>query len=170
MIKFTSLAIGAVSVSMVLLVGCAASQQSAANNQVPHLNVHQHQVENGDIREETQSLTELPNFLNNADPKIIKAYKTAAANTDLVNQMPCYCGCGQSAGHMSNLSCFIHEVKPDGTVVWDDHGTRCDTCMNITVTAANLKESGKTTLEIRNIIDNKYKEGYAKPTPTPMPM
>ncbi|MDG0957805.1 PCYCGC motif-containing (lipo)protein, partial [Bacillus paranthracis] len=24
-------------------------------------------------------------------------------------------------------------------------------------------------LEIRNYIDNKYKEGYGKPTPTPMP-
>ena len=31
-----------------------------------------------------------------------------------------------------------------------------------------MKQKGKTTLEIRNYIDNKYKEGYGKPTPTPM--
>ena len=32
-----------------------------------------------------------------------------------------------------------------------------------------MKQKGKSTLEIRNYIDNKYKEGYGKPTPTPMP-
>ena len=34
---------------------------------------------------------------------------------------------------------------------------------------ASMKQKGKSTLEIRNYIDNKYKEGYGKPTPTPMP-
>ncbi|PWK07451.1 PCYCGC motif-containing (lipo)protein [Tumebacillus permanentifrigoris] len=174
--KFTRIAIGVLSGSMMLLAGCAATQTAnnggAADTQaapVMKLSEHQHQVANGDIQEETKSLTDLPTFLLNQDPKIIKAYKVAAANKDLISQMPCYCGCGGSAGHMSNLSCFIHEVKSDGTVVWDDHGTRCDTCMNIAVTSANLKEAGKSVLEIRNIIDGKYKEGYAQPTPTPMP-
>ena len=32
-----------------------------------------------------------------------------------------------------------------------------------------MKQKGKSTLEIRKYIDNKYKEGYGKPTPTPMP-
>ncbi|GAA3330393.1 hypothetical protein GCM10020331_082760 [Ectobacillus funiculus] len=30
-------------------------------------------------------------------------------------------------------------------------------------------KKGKSTIEIRNYIDTKYKEGFAKPTPTPMP-
>ncbi|KEO82108.1 PCYCGC motif-containing (lipo)protein [Tumebacillus flagellatus] len=166
--KFTHTAIGVLSASIILLAGCSAAQTGSDKNAV-QLNEHQHQVASGDIQEETKSLTDLPTFLANANPKIVTAYKTAAANRDLVNQMPCYCGCGQSAGHMSNMSCFIHEVKPDGTVVWDDHGTRCDTCMNITLESAQLKQDGKSVLDIRNVIDTKYKEGYAKPTPTPMP-
>jgi hypothetical protein len=41
--------------------------------------------------------------------------------------------------------------------------------MEIAVISSKLKEAGKTTKEIRDYIDNAYKEGYGKPTPTPMP-
>jgi hypothetical protein len=32
-----------------------------------------------------------------------------------------------------------------------------------------MKKQGKSVQEIRKFIDEKYKEGYAKPTQTPMP-
>ncbi|MGZ4112805.1 MAG: PCYCGC motif-containing (lipo)protein [Tumebacillaceae bacterium] len=123
----------------------------------------------GDILETTASYTALPSFLKNADPKIVQAYQVAAKNLELLQSMPCYCGCGESVGHTSNASCFVKGKTSDGKIIWDDHGTKCDTCMEIAVTSAKMKQEGKTTLEIRNFIDNKYKEGYAKPTPTPMP-
>ena len=83
--------------------------------------------------------------------------------------MPCYCGCGDAAGHESNLNCFIAEVREDGSILWDDHGTRCQVCVDIAVESVKLYQDGKTIKEIRHIIDEKYKEGYAKPTPTKMP-
>jgi Protein of unknown function with PCYCGC motif len=33
-----------------------------------------------------------------------------------------------------------------------------------------MKQEGKSIKEIRHYIDEKYKEGYAKPTKTPMPL
>lgn len=180
--KRTSIAVlGMVATSMIL-AGCGAQQaqtpatsghdhssHTASSAGQPVLGQKQVRLENGDIQEITASKDVLPTFLDKADQQIKFAYIKAAQNNELLQSMPCYCGCGVSAGHDHNMHCFIKEVKEDGTVVWDDHGTRCDTCMNIAVESAALKEQGKTTKEIRTYIDNKYKEGYAKPTPTPMP-
>jgi hypothetical protein len=42
--------------------------------------------------------------------------------------------------------------------------------MEIAAVSAKLSEEGKSAKEIRTYIDEAFKEGYAKPTPTPMPM
>ncbi|ARU61811.1 hypothetical protein CBW65_12810 [Tumebacillus avium] len=123
----------------------------------------------GDIQEVTAGAKSYPQFLIQKNTKIKQAYVAAVENVDVLKNMPCYCGCGDHAGHKSNAECFVKDVRANGEVVWDDHGTRCDTCMNIALESAELKKEGKTVKEIRDIIDAKYKEGYAKPTPTPMP-
>lgn len=131
---------------------------------------HTHRTASGDLQETTSSLKNPPAFLNNQVKQIGLVYQLAAQNTDLLQWIPCYCGCGESAGHRSNLNCFIKEVKTDGSVVWDDHGTRCGTCMEIAVISAKLKQEGKSAKEIRAMIEQTYKQGYAKPTNTPMPI
>lgn len=151
-------------VAAALLVGCGANDQAGQE----HANHAQH-APNGDLQEKTASVDVLPRFLENQDPVIVQSYKIAAANRDLLKSIPCYCGCGESAGHQHNGNCFIKEELPDGSIVWDDHGTRCGVCMEIAVVSSKLKQAGKTPTEIRNYIDNAYKEGYGKPTPTPMP-
>lgn len=123
----------------------------------------------GDLQEKTASLQMLPSFLDSASQDIVTAYRTAATVTDILPYIPCYCGCGDSAGHRSNMDCFIAEIVEDGSVVWDDHGTRCGVCMEIAVTAAAMKASGIETGRIRSIIDETYREGYAKPTDTLLP-
>ncbi len=60
-----------------------------------------------------------------------------------------------------------HENKRDGKVVWDDHGTKCGVCLEIAAQSVSDLESGKSIKQIRQSIDEKYKSGYAKPTPTP---
>ncbi|QGG55053.1 PCYCGC motif-containing (lipo)protein [Paenibacillus sp. B01] len=131
---------------------------------------HTEHAANGDLRETTTSLAKLPSFLDPLSPSIKTAYSVAASVSDVLPSIPCYCGCGESAGHKHNLNCFIYEIKQDGRVVWDDHGTRCGVCMDTAMKTAAMKEEGKTTLQIRNAIDEMYKEGYAAPTPTPMPV
>ena len=128
-----------------------------------------HRLTNGDIQERTASIHVLPSFLDQKDPQLRQIYQLAASHADLLQWMPCYCGCGESAGHTSNQNCFIKEVAPDGSVVWDDHGTRCNVCLETAVYSVKLKQEGKTAQEIRALIDSKYEKGYAAPTPTPLP-
>jgi hypothetical protein len=144
---------------LLLLAACGKDKESSQTHVTP----------NGDTREQTASLTELPGFLDNRPPKTLLAYQSAASLRETLQWIPCYCGCGQSAGHKSNANCFIHAVKDDGTVVWDDHGTRCDVCQSIALQSAQLKSQGKSNLEIRKFIDATYKTGYAAPTDTPLP-
>jgi len=146
-----------------ILAGCGGQQ----NNQ--NHDGHTHARVNGDIQETTASIRELPTFLDGLHDNIAQVYALAGEHAELLDYMPCYCGCGGSAGHRSNKNCFIHTIEEDGTVVWDDHGTRCAVCMEIVVLSAKMKAEGKSALEIRQYMDETYKEGYAPPTPTPMP-
>ncbi len=154
---------GSAAILIIFLLAAAAcsSEQEAAHNR--------HVAENGDLQERTASLSELPTFLNGQDERIRLVYRLAGDNYDLLRRIPCYCGCGRSAGHQSNANCFIKEAGEDGSIVWDDHGTRCNFCLLIAAESAKLKRQGKSDKEIRDYIDEKYKEGFAEPTPTPMP-
>ncbi|MBO0589026.1 PCYCGC motif-containing (lipo)protein [Sporosarcina sp. E16_8] len=129
----------------------------------------QKHVANGDLQEVTDSAAILPSFLDDKSEDMRLVYKMAGTATDIIKWMPCYCGCGESAGHGSNLNCFIDEVREDGSVVWDDHGTRCQVCLDIAVQSVMMTKEGKSLKEIRDFIDENYKEGYAEPTDTPMP-
>ncbi|WP_078501517.1 PCYCGC motif-containing (lipo)protein [Paenibacillus selenitireducens] len=157
--KFARITASLAILSTLFLAGCSNSSESQ----------EQHHTANGDLQEKTGSLSKLPSFLDQASETIRSAYVTASTVTDSLPYIPCYCGCGESAGHESNLNCFIDEIQEDGSVIWDDHGTRCGVCMEIALTTAALKEKGLSTSDIRTYIDQTYAEGYAAPTPTPMP-
>lgn len=157
---------------LLILAGCGGQSNQAG--QAPQNNQghseHQSQAANGfDLWETTASISQLPTFLDKVDPRIKDMYRVAGDNLDVLQWMPCYCGCADSSDHKHNGNCFVKEVKEDGSVVWDDHGTRCGTCMDIAAISAQMKQEGKSLKEIRTYIDNTYKEGYSKPTPTPMP-
>lgn len=76
----------------------------------------------GDAREITLApLAQMPDFVQNAPGNVQEAYRFAVANPELVDQMPCYCGCG-SVGHTSNLECYVKGFNPDGSVAeFDNH-------------------------------------------------
>jgi hypothetical protein len=60
----------------------------------------------------------LPEYFRKAPPNVREAYRFAIANRGILQQIPCYCGCG-SDGHKNNADCYITDVKPDGTVDFD---------------------------------------------------
>ncbi|RHW39666.1 hypothetical protein D1B33_02105 [Lysinibacillus yapensis] len=146
---------------------------NAATQEKPEAQEHAgHDAQNhvaGDLQEETASAEILPSFLDSQHEDIRLVYEVAGQATDILEWMPCYCGCGESAGHRSNLNCFIAETREDGSIVWDDHGTRCLVCLEIAIQSVQMAEDGKSLKEIRNAIDEQYKNGYAAPTPTEMP-
>ncbi|MDR9854977.1 PCYCGC motif-containing (lipo)protein [Paenibacillus sp. VCA1] len=164
--KKTRITVLSVVLSGMLLAGCGAKEAETSDK---HADAHQTFAANGDLQEKTAGTDKLPTFLDPLDPMLKTAYSTAAGVKDMLSSIPCYCGCGESAGHKSNLNCFIKEVNPDdGSVVWDDHGTRCGVCVETAMTVSELSKQGKSLKEIRTIIDQTYSTGkYAPPTPTP---
>jgi Protein of unknown function with PCYCGC motif len=132
-------------------------------------NEHVHHVENGDIQERTSSIDVLPDFLDKKPDNMQEVYSLAPKFQKVLEDIPCYCGCGEGANHKNSYDCFVAANKDDGEIVWDDHGTRCDVCLDIAAHSINLANDGKSNLEIRQIIDKKYNSNFGKPTPTPMP-
>jgi hypothetical protein len=143
-------------------------QSQGTNNETSH-NEHENHLPNGDIQELTASIDVLPKFLDKQPEEIAAIYAETPKYKKLLESMPCYCGCGDSAGHKNNYDCFVADNKEDGKIVWDDHGTKCGTCLEIAAFSMSQAAEGKSALDIRKMVDEKYKEGYAKPTPTPMP-
>lgn len=159
--------------SLLLLSACGADKNTVEQPKEPaqqEASHDGHDHASGDIQEETAGADVLPSFLDNQHENIRLVYQIAGQTTEVLEWIPCYCGCGESVGHKSNLNCFIQEKREDGTIVWDDHGTRCAACLDIALQSAKMHKDGKSLKEIRKAIDETYKEGYAAPTPTKMPV
>ena len=62
----------------------------------------------------------LPDFAKDAPPQVQEAYQFAVANPEILQQMPCYCGCG-AMGHQNNYQCYVKEVHPDGSLEFENH-------------------------------------------------
>ena len=63
----------------------------------------------------------LPDFAQDAPPQVQEAYRFAMAYPEVLEKIPCYCGCG-GMDHQNNLHCYVAEFAPDGSVVaFDNH-------------------------------------------------
>lgn len=64
---------------------------------------------------------QLPDDLRDAPVEVQEAYRFAIANKELLEQIPCFCGC-TSEGHKSNYNCYVAEDGGPGEVVeFDNH-------------------------------------------------
>lgn len=152
-----------------IVAGCSSNSATEKKQEEPKHDETTHYADNGDLQEETASAEKLPEFLNGKPEDMITIYSAAAKSKDLLESMPCYCGCGESGNHKSNYDCFVADNNKDGSVVWDDHGTRCGVCLEIAAESIVKFNNGESAKEVRDYIDEKYKQGFAKPTDTPMP-
>ena len=60
-----------------------------------------------------------PDYVVNGGLEVKRLYEFQVTHGELMRYMPCFCGCGQNAGHRSNRDCYVREVNPDGSVVFD---------------------------------------------------
>jgi hypothetical protein len=74
----------------------------------------------------------------------LKAYTYATEHPEVLEQIPCYCGCGEHGSkvsegkpHKSVRDCFITD---NGN--YDDHASFCDTCVGITIKAQSYFPNG----------------------------
>lgn len=98
---------------------------------------------------------EFPVEVQKAAKSVREAYQFAAANPEILTQIPCYCGCG-SMGHTSNYACYISGKDSDGLITYDLHALGCSICVDITQDTMRLLKQGKSPQEIRTYIDATY--------------
>ena len=110
------------------------------------------------------SMDGMPADVKSAPVTVQQSYQFAAANPDIMKQIPCYCGCG-AMGHTSNYSCYVQRVDDQGAVSFDTHALGCSICVDITQDAIRLLKEGKSAADIKAYVD----QTYAKYGPSNIP-
>ena len=95
------------------------------------------------------------------------AYAFALARPDVLQWLPCYCGCSEM-GHRSNLDCFFQK-RESGATTFEEHGSYCDVCVNTANLAQQLLREGKSMIEIRAAVDVRFGGNGAPGTDTVLP-
>jgi hypothetical protein len=97
-------------------------------------------------------------------------YDFAAQHPEILNYVPCYCGCG-TQGHKANEHCFVARRDSKGNVLeWDTHGFGCTICIDVAREAMQLYSSGADVRSIAGAIERRWRAGNESGrTPTPPP-
>lgn len=103
------------------------------------------------------SMNGMPDGVKSAPTVVQQAYQYAAANPNVMKQIPCYCGC-DDIGHTSNYSCYVSGVNESGQIKYDSHALGCSICVDITQDVMRLSRQGKAAPEIKTYIDQTYSQ------------
>ena len=103
------------------------------------------------------SMDGMPSEVKTAPVAVQQAYQFAVANPDVLQHIPCYCGC-TAMGHTSNYACYVSGVAQDGKVSFDSHALGCSICVDITQDTMRLMQTGKTVSEIKTYVDQTYSQ------------
>lgn len=109
----------------------------------------------GSAKDEANIEIKFPDYVY-TDALALNAYTYATKHPDVLEQIPCYCGCGGHSGHRFLRDCFIHD---DWT--YDEHARVCDVCIGEAIKVQNYLAQGKTLKEARALIDQEYGPKYA---------
>lgn len=108
-----------------------------------------------------------PAYVKTADAQTQEAYAFAVQHGDILQWMPCYCGC-TAMGHGSNLDCFLRSHDAAGTS-FQEHASVCDVCVKTALMAKTMHAEGHSLLEIRQAIDKSFGNTGAPGTVTALP-
>jgi len=101
------------------------------------------------------TMSMMPAEVQSAAAVTQQAYQFAVANPDVLQHLPCYCGCG-GMGHTSNYSCFVKNVDAKGLVNFDSHALGCSICVDIAQDAMRLSKRGQRPQEIAAYVQKTY--------------
>ena len=102
-------------------------------------------------------MADMPADVQAAPVNVQEAYRFAAANPEVLTQIPCYCGCG-AIGHNSNYACYVSGKNEDGGLAFDAHALGCSICVDISQDTMRLLNNGKSVAEIRSYVDQTYSQ------------
>lgn len=145
------------STGAILIAGCTrrAAPQSQPTGRIAELAAH-------------PATGVWPAAIGSAPPTVRAAYVYATANYETLRYIPCFCGCGLSAGHVNNYDCFVKDEAPEGWFILDPHGLGCGTCVAIALEVSVMGRQGMTTRAIRTAIDDRWAT-TGPSTRTPLP-
>ncbi len=109
-----------------------------------------------------------PGYVKELSAEWQEAYAFALARPDVLQWLPCYCGC-EGMGHRSNLDCFFQRREVKGTYTYEEHASFCDICVKTANMASQMLQQGKTMVQVRAAVDSTYGGGAAPGTDTPLP-
>ncbi|MBI5953646.1 MAG: hypothetical protein HY865_18485 [Chloroflexi bacterium] len=101
------------------------------------------------------ALDQMPAEVQSAPVAVQEAYQFNTANPDIMQDIPCYCGCGD-IGHTSNYDCYVSEVDASGKITFDNHALGCSICVDITQDVMRMLRDGKSPQEARTYVDATY--------------
>lgn len=105
---------------------------------------------------------QFPEFVYRSE-EALNGYKIAAVNQDVMQNVPCYCGCVRDTENYQNLKdCFYNRNTGD----FNEHAAGCTTCLDEAKDIGQWKQEGQSIKDIRQRIDDKYAE-RGEPTHTP---
>lgn len=139
MIRRAMLFIFVLSLATGLLTGCGATASTPSSND--------------DLK--MAPMSQMPDDVKSAPAVTQQAYQFAVANPDVMQHIPCYCGCG-AMGHTSNYSCYVESVDAAGQVKFDGHALGCSICVDITQDAMRLSKQGQSPQDIKAYVDKTY--------------
>ncbi len=105
---------------------------------------------------------EVPSYIK-GDIRLMYEWSKTPIGNDLLEQVPCYCGC-KYEGHLHARHCFWRDNGK-----FDKHGITCSVCLDIAKKTKQMYEEGKNICEIRKEIDSFYAPNVHLGTETPMP-
>jgi hypothetical protein len=108
-----------------------------------------------------------PDYVRALPPEWQGAYAFALARPDVLQWLPCYCGC-TAMDHRSNLDCFFQRREVAGSYQYEEHASYCDICVKTANMAQQMLQDGKTIIQVRAAVDVTF-GGTAPGTNTPLP-
>ena len=102
------------------------------------------------------ALSQMPAEVQAAPVTVQEAYRFNVANPGLMQQIPCYCGCG-AMGHTSNYSCYVDSTSGD-KITFDQHALGCGICVDITRDAMRMSAKGESPQAIKAYVDKTYSQ------------
>ncbi len=109
----------------------------------------------GEVHLAMSPLDQMPTDVQSAPVAVREAYQFNTANPDIMQDIPCYCGCGD-IGHTSNYDCYISDVDASGKITFDNHALGCSICVDITQDVMRMLRDGKTPQVARAYVDATY--------------
>ena len=100
-------------------------------------------------------LDQMPMDVQSAPVAVQEAYQFNTANPDIMQDIPCYCGCGD-IGHTSNYDCYVSNIDDKNNITFDNHALGCSICVDITQDVMRMLNDGKSPQDARAYVDATY--------------